>query len=195
MFDSSVKISWPAGEPVWIEYWDQLAAFGDVDLALTSDEQSIDGMIDMDVARAEYWPRLETKEACWLVGKDPEMLAPSLGSYAANGRLERLLILWELVSAEEGFVLPVEIELPANALKSPIFSRSLETGNRPFRLFAETEVYGWSEVKSDLPVFYFSGGEARLDLFPFELMQDGLRGKFLLHVISHGFDRCVWDVS
>lgn len=194
MFESIVTIVWPAGEPCWFEVVDDVVVFGDVDLVRNLENDDCGHSAINLIGSKEFWPRIDARDNGWLVGRDPGLLAPSVGVIALNGKIENLIVIWELVDADDDFVLPSEIILPPGTLRAPIVSKQLETGNRQFRLFPANELWGGVEARSDFPVFFFSGIESDLNIFEIELIRGGFRGRFLLHVISRGFDRCIWDV-
>lgn len=195
MVKTSLCIRWPLDEPQWIDFQEDFVVFGDVDFI--RHWEGVDSSLwDSYIKDAfnQQWHRLIPSQAGWLVGDMPGLLAPSMASDTASGTGENRLAIWELVSAQDGFVMPAEVVLSPALLGESVYSTNLETRKREFRLFPSRESGETVIARRDLPIFYFGDADSKLEVFPIRLTADGREGEFLLHLFSHGFDHCTWQV-
>lgn len=191
---TNLSIKWPMGEPQWIDFQEDFVVFGDVEF-IEQWEGAESPLWDSYIKQAYnlQWHRLIADKAGWLLGDMPRLLAPSTATDAASRSGKSLLAIWELIDAEDGFVLPEEVVLSPAVLDAPIYSATLETREREFRIFPSRDSGETILARRDLPVFHFDS-DSKLEVFPAHLTVEGRKGEFLIHLFSQGFNRCIWEV-
>jgi hypothetical protein len=187
----NLNIAWPLGEPQWIDFKEDFVIFADIEF-LKSWEGVDSPLWDTDIRDAynKPWHRLDANKAGWLLGEMPGLLAPSIGC-GRDGKSQ--LVIWELISAEDKFVLPNEVVLLSTDFPAPIFSTILDTCGLEFRIFPSQECGEVVMARHDLPIFYFNNSNSNLDVFPIRLTAGGGTAEFLLHIFSNGFERYDWN--
>jgi hypothetical protein len=188
---TNLEIRWPRGEPEWIDFQEDFVLFGDVEFIKHWDDAD-SRLRDSSIRDAfnQQWHRLIPNHAGWLFGDMPGLLAPSNASDSTG---KSVLAIWELISAQDGFVMPDELVPSSIVMDEPIHSAILETARREFRIFASCEPGESVMARQDFPVFYFGDNDSKLDVIPAHVTVDGRRGEFLIHLVSGGFDHCVWN--
>jgi hypothetical protein len=93
---------------------------------------------------------------------------------------------------EDGFILPERITLQAGMLPEPEFSADLDTRGKLFKIFPSREDGRKVLEREDLPAFRFDDSPCRLEVFPFEMYERGLKAQFLVNIFSAGLRSFVW---